>query len=815
MANLFLKKLLGILGFGSFVKDWDTVRALMDAENDALALYAPDKSIVYVNVEGKNFFKAPTPLQSVLDRVLDDESNRLALAKLEAAAKNNAETSVELLMRPASGDEDFWEWRHVSIRRLEVGALWRVSDMTAARALDAVRQQETRELAEFLDILPVGLYQIDAGGVIRFVNRRLCDWLGYSDPAELKGKKLVDVLVGGCAPELDGFWHGELTFRTQTGAIFTAFVSHAVYDDNGETMLRASVVRDVTGRGDGDAKTKEAEIGFSRLFAEAPVGIAFLDRDGVVTEANAALFQMIGRSRDEVVGTGVGDYLIPGDWADLKDKMAKLVTARMNRVSAEVKLTTKQEKIAAVYVTPMTEEDEDGSPEVFGFIAHFIDNTERRALSDQLSQAQKMQAVGQLAGGIAHDFNNLLTAIIGSTELLLQTHPPTDPAFEELNNVHYSATRAASLVGQLLSYSRKQPLRPQYMDVTDLFAELQHMLKRLLGSEKTTAPVSVRIENGRNTGYIRVDKTKFIQVIVNLAMNARDAMPDGGTFTLSTRTVKLTGGQYVGSEIAVGGDYVVIDAADTGCGIDEENMHRIFEPFFSTKTGGVDSGSGLGLSMVYGNMRQSEGYVSVKSAIGVGTTFSLYLPRYSVEEVRRRAEDERENAVSSDFDRQTVSRLVRVKPNAPKTGDQLQFSFAENKPSLPPPLLPSDDLSGTGTILLVEDEDGVRLITRKALTARGYTVIETACAEEALEKVEDGATFDLLITDMVMPGMDGVGLAKTLREKGIYSKILLVSGFSEEAARGEIKAMPDFYFLSKPFSLKDLGEKVKQVMGGK
>ncbi len=806
----FFKRLAGFFGLGSFVKDWDTVKALMDSEQDALALVAPDGVPVYINKAGKAFFKASSLLQSVLNRVIDDESNRLALAKLEAAVKNKAETSVELLMRPAEDDADFWEWQHISIKQLEVGTLWRVRDMTAARALDAVMRQENQELAEFLDILPIGLYQIDAGGVIHFVNQRLCEWLGYTNIRELKGKKLVDILAGSHVPELDGFWHGELTFRTQTGTLFTAFVSHAVYDENGETMLRASVVRDVMSRHEQEGNAKEAELGFSRLFAEAPVGIAFLDKENIITEGNSTLFQMFLRQREEMIGTPLDECIDPEDWAELKDKMAKVMTAKLTRAHAEVRLKTLQEKFAAVYITPMTEEDEDGKPDVFGFIAHFIDNTERRTLAMQFSQAQKMQAIGQLAGGIAHDFNNLLTAIIGSTDLLLQTHPASDPDFTELMNVHYSATRAASLVGQLLSYSRKQPLRPKYLDVTDVFADLHHMLKRLLGTK-----ITVQIENGRNLGFIRVDKTQFDQVFVNLAVNARDAMPDGGTFTIATHYQKFPAGQYIGSEEVVPGEYVVIDVTDTGCGISEENLQRIFEPFFSTKSGGVDSGTGLGLAMVYGNMHQSGGYINVKSTLGVGTTFSLYLPRHAPDEVRRLTEESEQPSSPIKESVPSVSQLVRVKPNTPKTGDQLQFFFAEDKPSLPPPLLPSNDLSGTGTILLVEDEDGVRAVTRKALTAKGYTIVECNCAEEALEKVEDGTTFDLLITDMVMPGMDGVTLASTLREKGIYSKILLISGFSEEAARGEIKAMPDFYFLAKPFTLKELGEKVKQILGDK
>ena len=811
MIYSFFRKLAGSLGLGSFVRDWDTIKALMESETDALALVSLEGEPIYINAAGKDFFKASSLLQSVLDRVLDDEANRLALAKLEAAVKHKAETSVELLMQPLTGDPDFWEWYSISIKQLSVGTLWRVRDVTSDRALEAVMRKETQDLAEFLDVLPIGLYQIDSGGVIYFVNQRFCDWMGYTNTRELKGKKLVDLLVGPQIPELDGFWHGELTFRTQTGSFFKAFVNHAVYDENGETMLRASVVRDVMSRHEHDGSAKEAEVGFSRLFTEAPVGIAFLDKENVITEANSALFQMFSHSREEIIGTSLDECIFSEDWAELKDKMAKVIMRQLSRVHADVRLKTEQEKFAAVYITPMTEKDEDGESDVFGFIAHFIDNTERQTYANQFFQAQKMQAIGQLAGGIAHDFNNLLSAVIGSTELLLQTHPPTDPDFADLNNIHYSASRASNLVRQLVSYSRQSPsLQRGYFDVTDIFAELHHMLKRLLGTK-----ISIQIENGRNLGFIHVDKTQFDQMFVNLAVNARDAMPDGGTFTISTRHQKFQANQFIGSEEVTPGEYIVIDVSDTGCGISEENLQKIFEPFFTTKSGTVDSGTGLGLAMVYGNIRQSGGYISVKSTVNVGTTFSLYLPRHAPEDVPLSPEEEQRKVLSANYNAQAVSQVVRVKPNMPKTGDQLQFSFAQDQPSLPPPLLPSDDLSGSGTILLVEDEDGVRAVTKKALFAKGYTIEECTCAEEALEKIENGITFDLLITDMIMPGMNGATLASTLRQKGIYGKILLISGFSEEAARGEIKEMPDFYFLAKPFTLRELCEKVKEIMGKK
>ena len=809
MAESVGRKIAARLGLGGMLRDWDTVAALMESEADACALTS-DGGVVYMNRAAKAFFGNKPLFQAVLDRTTNEESNVLALAKLEAAVKNGADTSVELAMRALRSD--MTEWYRVAVRQIGVGTLWRVADISAQRSLDAVIRQEIQELGEFLDILPIGLYQIDSGGILHFVNRRLCEWLGYSNARELDGKKLSDILAGGKTPDLDGLWHGELIFRTHANALFPAFVSHAVYDENGETMLRAAVVRDVTLQQERETSAKEAELGFSWLFEEAPVGIAFVDMENVIAEANAALFQMFGRTRDEMVGGHLDEYFIAEDWAELENKIAKVKMGFVSRAQSEVKLKTKQDKIAGVFITPMTAEGADGQPDIAGVVLHFIDNTERRSLERQFSQAQKMQAVGQLAGGIAHDFNNLLTAILGSTDLLLQTHPPSNPDFDELMNIHNSATRAARLVGQLLAYSRKQPLKPQFLDVTDVFADLKHMLARLLGSK-----ISIRIEHGRNLGFIRVDRIQFDQVFVNLAVNAHDAMPDGGAFAISTRVEKVSAAAHVGSEDVIPGEYVVIDVSDTGTGIPADVLPRIFEPFFTTKSGTTTSGTGLGLAVVYGNVRQSGGYIRVKSKVGEGTTFSIYLPRHTPEDVRR-FNDEIEKELrgspkKESGDAGAVSRFVRVKPNEPKAGEQLSFAFASEEPTLPPPLPLAEDLSGTGTVLLVEDEDGVRAVTKRALKSKGYTVIDCTCAEEALEKVDEGVSFDLLVTDMIMPGMDGVALSNEMKKRFPDVKILLISGFSEEAARGEITDMPNFYFLGKPFSLRDLSEKVKQILG--
>ena len=802
----FLKRLTSQFRFNGLTPD--AAASLMESETDALVLAGADGEPLYMNRAAKDFFGTRGLREAVADRVMiDEDSNKLALAKLDAALKNRAETEVDLLMNSQAGDDGLWEWWRFAIKQLDVGTLWRVREITSVRTMEAIFRQEKQETADFLDSLPVGLYQTDAGGVLRFVNQRLSGWLGYPDPRDLKGRKLSDILAGSAFPDLDGVWNGELTFKACSGGVFTAFVSHVIYDDNGETKLRAAVVRDMAkNRGDPTGKP------YTRLFDEAPVGIAFIDRDNVVSEANATLFQLLERSRDDVVGAKLESFVDDADLGELENKLAKIVMTKSTGSRTTVKLKTEKEKHADLYVTPVTEEDETGEPDVYGFIAYFADGTERFALNQQVTMAERMRAAGQLAGGVAHDLNNQLTAVLGSTELLLQSHPASDPDFVELQNIYNCASRAGALASGLLSFSRKQPFLPTFVDVTEQLAELQHTVQRILGPK-----IAVQVENGRNLGYIRVDKTQFETVFVNMAVNARDAMPDGGVFRISTRLEKFQPGHFIGSEAVDSGEYVAIDIADTGCGIPENVISHIFEPFFTTKQPGIDSGTGLGLSTAHGAIRQAGGYLSVKSEVGVGTTFTIYMERHSAEDLRQA---EREKArvekptVPPNYDANAVAQVFRVKPPERKTDEQLSFSFVQEKPSVPLPL-PARDLSGSGVILLVEDEDGVRAVTKRALTARGYTVEDCVSAEEALEKAEAGFKFDLLITDMLLPAMDGATLSAKLRQDGIYTKILLVSGFSEEAARGDIGDMPDFHFLPKPFSLRDLSEKVKQILEGR
>jgi signal transduction histidine kinase/ActR/RegA family two-component response regulator len=384
-------------------------------------------------------------------------------------------------------------------------------------------------------------------------------------------------------------------------------------------------------------------------------------------------------------------------------------------------------------------------------------------LEAQLAQTLRLQAVGQLAGGIAHDFNNLLTAMIGFCDLLLLRHRPGDQSFADVMQIRQNANRAASLVRQLLAYSRQQTLQPRVISLSEVLAELAHLLRRLIGGA-----IDLKLEHGRDIHPVMVDQGQVEQVVINLVVNARDAMPEGGTLTIRTANLTAAAPMPAVGEMLPAGDYARIDIVDTGSGIEPEIIDRIFEPFFSTKP--VGAGTGLGLATVYGIVKQSGGHVAIESEMGAGTTFSIFLPRYA------------ESAGAAAARREGVEEAAR-------------------------------DLTGAGTILLVEDEDAVRLFSARALRNKGYKVIEARSGEAALVIMgQDGEPIDLLITDVVMPEMDGPALVEEVRQRRPDMKVIFISGYAESAFRQRASDGSMLHFLAKPFSLKQLATKVKDVL---
>jgi len=493
-----------------------------------------------------------------------------------------------------------------------------------------------------------------------------------------------------------------------------------------------------------------------QLFEELPVGIVRLDPDGAISAYNRAFADMVEggslKGRDFLDLVNVEERPLVAGALDSAEPM------RTQR-PVEAPLADKR-RIMSIHVGGLPGM---ADPQGRERLLHIVDVTAFKELESQIAQSRKMQAVGQLAGGIAHDFNNLLTAMIGFCDLLLQRHRAGDHSFADIMQIKQNANRAASLVRQLLAFSRQQTLRPKILDVTDTLAELSHLLRRLIGRG-----VVLKMIHGRDLGLVCVDQSQFEQVIINLAVNARDAMEQGGTLTIQTRNISVSRPVNFSLETMPPGDYVMIEVIDTGSGIPEEVLGRIFEPFFTTKPVGM--GTGLGLSTVYGIVRQTGGFVGVDSKVGKGTIFTIYLPRFAGQRSDEPAAEEAES------------------------------SGAETP--------------GSGTILLVEDEDPVRLFTARALRNKGYRVVEAKSGEAALQLLQElPDAVDLMITDAVMPGLDGPALVKLVRERRPGTRFICISGHTDDALRERINQAGDISFLPKPFSLKQLVLRVKEVMG--
>src|SRR4051812_20572539 len=489
-----------------------------------------------------------------------------------------------------------------------------------------------------------------------------------------------------------------------------------------------------------------------------PIGLALVDRDGRFLTMNEAF-----RRAARISGSGTPVY--PGDLVVKEDKAAVADAVRRNArgpaMSGDlaVRLARHTGEPVALTIAGLR-----GLGDA-AVLLLLKDNSEEAKLKRQVMQATKMQVVGQLAGGVAHDFNNILTAIIGHCDLMLMRHTPGDSDYDDIQQIKSNSNRAAGLTRQLLAFSRQQTLRPQVLQLPDVVSEVSHLLKRLLGET-----VELIVKHGRNLGPVRADPGQLEQVIVNLAVNARDAMAEkgGGALTIQTYSVKANQVAELGSDILPIADYSALSVTDTGCGISANVLGKVFEPFFTTKE--VGKGTGLGLSTVYGIVKQSGGFIFADSKVGEGTQFVIYLPVH----------------------KEDASAAKARKADKPK----------------------EDELWGSGTVLLVEDEPMVRAVAERALTRHGYTVITADSGEAALEVLEKGEHIDLLISDVVMPGMDGPTMVRQARKDRPEVKVLFMSGYAEEQLRDSIN-VDNVSFLPKPFSVQELAEAAKRAMGAK
>jgi len=785
----------GIVRFADRVADDPIMRPMADHAFDGLAVTDPSGHVVYANVNYLGLTGAATiqdvrPVERVFIGNPDVSEAVFRLLKASREGKRHTEE-----VRVAGADGAPGRWLRMRVRPLGLGkrqsrfTVWSLADITRDRERQEDVFQELQHAIEYLDHAPAGFFSVNAAGDLVYVNATLADWLGH-DLAEIGsgGLKLNDIMSGDGAALLTSIVAvpGEvktevfdLDLRMRNGKTMPARLFHKLaFGADGKPGASRTLVIS-RARDERSDPQRAAEVRFMRFFDHTPMAIATVDKVGAVVRGNAR-FAKLAQSLNPTgaVSKSVLAAVSDRDRARLSDAITLAAEGQGDIPPVETMLDSTKERWGQFFVTAIEEDERDTE----AAIVYLLETTERRTLENQINQAQKMDTVGQLAGGIAHDFNNVLSAIMMANDFLLNAHKPTDPSFQDIMQIKQNATRAATLVRQLLAFSRRQTLRPQVLHLGDALSDLTMLLRRLIGEK-----VKLDLVHGRDLWPVKVDVSQFEQVIVNLAVNARDAMTDGGRLTVRTANVSMQEAERLSYKGMPAADYVRIDVSDTGTGIPPDIVDKIFEPFFSTKE--VGKGTGLGLSTVYGIVKQTGGFVYVDSAPGKGTTFQIFLPRHHVE-------------------KEAVPEPAALPaPGGPAT-DATAKPEPEAKPRAP-------DLTGQGTILLVEDEEGLRSLNARGLRSRGYTVIEAGNGIEALEALEEqNGAIDLVVSDVVMPEMDGPTLLKTMRGTNPDLKIIFVSGYAEDAFEKSLPENQQFAFLAKPFTLSQLVAAVKETIAG-
>jgi len=634
-------------------------------------------------------------------------------------------------------------------------------DVTEQREMQNALQRSAERFATAFRMSPDCIAISDAAGVVE-INDRFEDITGY--PREfIVGRNIVDAGVTPDATVRDRFMlqlraagsvrDFEYPIITATGVPKTILMSAETIEIDGQPHF-LSVNRDITAQKMAEEAVRRTETRYRELVENANDIIFTVDRDGYCLSMNRIGHQITGYVASDTRGVNLRTLVAPEELGVVLGQLQR-VMAGHDVAPFEIDVVTFEGRriTLEVGVRPLREGET-----VVAAQGIARDVTTRRELEAQLRQAQKMDAIGRLAAGVAHDFNNLLTVILAHCESTAPILPPGGPVEHALTGIRVAADRAAALTGQLLAFSRRQVTQPRVLDLNAVVADIQVMTARLIGED-----INVRFRPGPGLWAVNADSGQIQQVVLNLAVNARDAMPHGGDLTIETRNASLDG-EYVQHHAQVpAGDYVMVSVSDTGAGMDPETLAHIFEPFFTTKE--IGKGTGLGLATVYGIVKQSNGFVWVYSELGLGSTFKIYLP------------------------------LVAERPADPR------------------PAIREEAGPGSETVLLVEDESDLREILEQYLSSRGYTVISAGDGQACLAACQGRSPFPpLLITDVVMPGMSGRTLADKLRAENPSIKVLYLSGYTDDAVLRHGILPSDTHFLQKPFALHELATKVRQIL---
>ncbi|MCB2059785.1 MAG: response regulator [Novosphingobium sp.] len=739
--------------------DWSVTVAAIEMPDTAIAIVDRAGRLVCANRRFEDWFGAAY----APPRLPVDQASAERLASAARAAWRDGKGRADLLETTGQANPGRWKGEVERSGRGEDFLVWRFAPVVAADPVSDLVQQLDGKLGRALAQAGIAAAIVDPDGTIRAASAGFARRATGDAMTSLVGEEFVSLLRQDDGDRICWARDGRRAPPLTLYHLPIADPDAAGEPDPDTTPLLMLLVDAGVGLGAGTGEATAAVPHLEALLSQLPLGLAMADRDGRLLFANAAFMRAAGRE-GESPPTYPTDLVVREDKGALSDAIRRFGQGPATAGDIAIRLVRQPDEPVSLSLAGVR-----GLGEA-AVLLGLTDSTEETRLKRQVAQATKMQAVGQLAGGVAHDFNNVLTAILGTCDLMLLRHTPGDSDYDDIQQIRANSNRAASLTRQLLAFSRQQTLRPEVLQLPDIVSDISSMLKRLIGEK-----IQLVVTHDRDLGPVRADPTQLEQVIVNLAVNARDAMqspkgnPKGdgsGRLSLATRRITPADVRALSNEVIPAGEYTALVVQDTGGGIPPEHLGKIFEPFFTTKEQG--KGTGLGLSTVYGIVKQSGGFIFADSEIGKGTRFTVYLP---------------------------VHHEVAAAP-APAAAAKVE------EPS---------SWSGGGRLLLVEDEDPVRMVAERALARQGYTVTTARDGEEGLELVTAGGEFDLIVSDVVMPAMDGPTMAREIRKIVPHLPVLFMSGYAEEQLRKEID-IENMHFIAKPFSVQQIGDKVGEVL---
>ncbi|MEO1135671.1 MAG: ATP-binding protein [Pseudomonadota bacterium] len=746
-------EILGALGLAEKVLDGDADARLI-ARRDGVVTYA---NRAYFDLARAAGVMGPAGLPPRIDRLFAQQGAEATKVFRLCKAAKSAEAAEEIIYQTmglaGGGERRRFEVSVRPVRGAEEQVAWRL------RELPVDEEQHDALAAAYAD-LPRPIFALEKSGQIAWVNAATREKLGAA-----RGDlcTLEDIVLGETGDLVRALWRIDRDAQPATvrrrndepaEAAFSGFRRGGV----GEGYACIEMTIDETA-------DKVEDVALSGDISESPFGVAIVEgeinRDGRIVEANKAFAEAFGaQKKNSQLAKSVGQATLE----ELAEEIRRKTRAGGAPKAVEATVGTgARARTFALFARPVRRKR--GSYGVRRTLLYSVDVSDRKQMEEEYAQDQKLRGIGELASKVAHDFNNYLQVVIGHCERLMLKHPAGDPAYQDLVQIRENAQRAANTTKQLLAFSRKQTLKKELFSITEILRDFSRFLTRSIGEK-----VKLELINGRALPQVKVDRYQLETAIMNLAVNARDAMGAAGG-ALTIRTERIAASDVKSRDVAglIEQDYVLIEIADTGPGVPAEIADKIFDPFFTTKESG--KGTGLGLSTVYGVIRQLDGVIALKSPPGKGARFEIYLPAYEAEE---------------------------------ETAPATQQVAAGREPQ---------DLTGAGRVLIVEDEDPVRNFVVATLSDCGYEVSEAADAEEALEMLEEDMDYDLIISDVMMPDIDGPTMVKQARETlGLQSKVMFMSAYAEAAVREQLDLIDGAGYIQKPFTLKGIASQVKETL---